>query len=152
MNHRQEMNRPWFPHCLTVLLMMPLLAAGCGVPRPHAGKPRADVVVTITYGGTPVTEGLVDLRNEETGEGGGGELNRQGIAVIPGVVLGSYTVTVVPRPPIVVPGDEARATPPAEDAPNIPEKFRIAATSPLRATVEEGSNQLTFDLRDDSDS
>jgi len=75
------------------------LLVGCGGPSPHSNKPIAEVTIAVTYGGAPVTEGRVDLNNEQAGEAGGGELDSKGVAKIPGMVLGNYTVTVVPLQP-----------------------------------------------------
>lgn len=104
-------------------------------------------MVTVTYGGEPVTVGHVDLNNEQTGEGGGGELNAQGIATITDVPLGDYTVTVLPPPPDPAPVEEGQPAATMKEYPQIPEQFRRIATSPLRAAVQNGSNQFKFDLQ-----
>jgi hypothetical protein len=120
---------------------------GCTGQAPGPDKPRSDVVVTITSGGTPVTEGRVDLQNEQTGEGGGAELDSNGVANIPGVALGVYTVTVMPPPPSPVPPPPGAAPEPAKVYPNIPETVRRAATSPLKAVVKDEGNEFKFDLK-----
>ena len=118
---------------------------GCG-PTPHEGKTTGRVTVTITHGGQPVTTGQVDLSNEQTGEGGGGQLNEEGVATLDRVPLGSYTVTVVPPPPDPTPVAPGQTPPKPQEYPNIPEKFRRNATSPLQAEVKEGENEYQFDL------
>ena len=57
---------------------------------------------------------------------------------------GEYLVLVTPPPP-PAPNPEA---PPVvqEDPANIPKKYRTDATSPLKAVVQTGSNNFTFDL------
>ncbi len=125
------------------------LLAGCGAPAPHSQKPTAQVTVVITFGGQPVTEGRVDLNNEQTGEAGGAELDREGVAKIAGVVLGSYTVTVVPPLAVVAPTATGQPGPAAKAYPNIPASVRMIKSSPLKVDVKKDSpNQFKFDLKD----
>lgn len=121
---------------------------GCGRAGPHSGKQTAQVTVTVTYGGQAVTEGRVDLSNEQTGEGGGGELNAQGVATIPGVVLGSYTVVIVPPELLVVPGATGQTAPAKKQYANIPKKVRSFKSSPFKVEVKEDSpNEFKFELK-----
>jgi len=62
------------PLILTLLLGFTVLS-GCS-HTPGSDKPRRDVSITVTLGGTPVTAGLVNLENPQTGEGGGGSIFR----------------------------------------------------------------------------
>ncbi|MCC7084379.1 MAG: hypothetical protein IT427_05165 [Pirellulales bacterium] len=123
------------------------LISGCH-RTPRGNLPRGDVSVTVTYGGEPVTEGWVDLNDTRTGEGGGGALNGQGVAKLSKLVEGTYVTTVnPPHPTVVVPGQASPATH-KKEYPNIPEKFRDIATSPLRAEVkEEEMSEYRFDLK-----
>ena len=82
---------------MTGLMVSVGLLSGCGQSTPRGKLPSGSL--TITYGGQPVTIGHVDLNNSQTGEGGGGDLNGQGIATLPRIVVGSYIVTVVPPYP-----------------------------------------------------
>lgn len=118
-------------------------ASGCGNHVPHSGKSRADVVVKVTYGGQPVTAGDVDLNNLETGEGGGGALDHTGTARIPGVVLGDYTVTVLPPLSSPIPGENA----PAAKIPPIDRKFQSPEKSPLKLSVSAEGREIAFDLK-----
>lgn len=129
------------------LLLAVGLATGCGTAAPHSGKPKADVTITVTHDGQPVSEGRVDLSNEQTGEGGGGELNAKGVVTIPGVALGSYTMVVSPPEALLVPG-ASQPAPAKKDYANIPAKFRALQTSPLKVDVKQGSpNQFQFELK-----
>ena len=140
--------------CRGFPVLIAILAIGCaltvGCDRTPRGKlPRGDITVTVTYGADPVTEGWVDLNNVQTGEGGGGVLNGQGIARLARVVEGTYVVTVnPPHPNVVIPGQSAPATK-TKEFPNIPQKFREVATSPLQADVKQGeSGEYRFDLKE----
>lgn len=136
------------PVWLALLAGSCALAAGCD-RTPRGKLPRGDVTVTVTYGGEPVNEGWVDLNNVESGEGGGNALNAQGIATLSRVVEGTYVVTVnPPHPTLVVPG---QPPPPKQKKafPDIPQKFRDATASPLRADVAQGeTRQYSFDLKE----
>ena len=146
------MTRDWpieWPGWNVVLggLLLSGLLAGCGGDT-GPQKPQGDATVTITYGGAPVTAGRVDLVNDQTGEGGGAELDENGQATLSGVTQGSYTVTVVPPPPenpAPIPGQPA---PVEKQYANIPKKFRQAATSPLRADVKDEAAEYSFDLKE----
>lgn len=118
-------------------------SAGCGQHVPHSGKSRADVVVKVMFGGQPVTAGDVDLNNLETGEGGGGALDHTGTARIPGVVLGDYTVTVLPPLSSPIPGENA----PAAKIPPIDRKFQSPEKSPLKLSVPAEGREIAFDLK-----
>ncbi|QDT92584.1 hypothetical protein [Gimesia algae] len=125
-------------------LLCVLELSGCS-RTPGAEKPRGAVTIQITNGTDPVTEGQVDLVNEQTGEGGGGTLNSDGTASLEMVALGTYTVTVNPPPQEpVVPG---QAPPAVKNYENIPTQVRKINTSPLKLKVKSGSNEFAFDLK-----
>tara|TARA_R110002095_G_scaffold154388_6_gene134191 strand:- start:121 stop:513 length:393 start_codon:yes stop_codon:yes gene_type:complete len=122
--------------------------AGCGSHQPGSDKPRESITIAITYGGEPVTEGMVNLENTTTGEGGGGELDAQGVATIPNVVLGEYTVTIIPPDPDPVPPAPGQPAAKIKTYSNIPPEFRTSNKSTLKAEVKAGSNELKFDLKE----
>lgn len=145
---RNPLGRRLLSRFFVLLILSSGLLLGCGRGGPHSGKPTAPVTVTVTYGGEPVTEGRVDLSNEQTGEGGGGELNGQGVATIPGVVLGNYAVIVIPPEPQLVPAETGAPAPAKKEHPNIPAKFRSLNSSPLKVEVKKDSpNQFKFELK-----
>ena len=123
-----------------------LLLAGCS-HTPGSEKPRTDVTVTITENGTPLTEAEVNLVNEDTGEGGGGTLNSEGVATISKVVLGTYTVIILPPDQTVVPPEPGQAAPEVKEYLNIPQKVRDPKTSPFKAKVSKESTEFKFDLK-----
>ncbi len=90
----------------------------------------------------------MNLENNDTGEGGGGELNAEGIVTIPNVVLGSYTVTIVAPDPDPVPPEPGQAAPKPQVFKNVPKKFRTSKTSPLKVEIKEGENKFEFDLKE----
>ena len=148
MLYRRKTSCRGFPVLIAILAISCALTVGCD-RTPRGKLPRGDITVTVTYGADPVTEGQVDLNNVQTGEGGGGFLNGQGIATLARVVEGTYVVTVnPPHPNVVIPGQPAPATK-RKESPNIPQKFREVATSPLQADVKQGeSGEYRFDLKE----
>jgi len=130
-----------------VALFVTFAVAGCGARIPHGQKPRSDVVLTITDDGEPVPQGYVSLVNDATGEGGGGALDATGRALLSGVVLGDYVVTVGPPETVVSPASDGRPGGAGERQAAVPDRFHRAATSPLRVSVGPDRNEFTFDLK-----
>ncbi|WP_339732768.1 carboxypeptidase-like regulatory domain-containing protein [uncultured Gimesia sp.] len=130
-----------------ILALGSVVSPGCS-HTPGAEKPRSDIQLTILSGGAPVTEGMVNLENPETGEGGGGVLTADGKVTIPNVVLGTYTVTIVPPDPDPVPPEPGQPATAPKTFKNIPKKFRENNASPLKVEVKADSNEFTFDLKD----
>ena len=123
-----------------VLMIAGSTLAGCG--GSVETKKKADVTITVTYGGDPVTEGDVRLMMTGKGEGAAGTLNEAGKVELQEVVLGNYSVAVTP--PEGTPDNPA----PKKDYPNSPAKFRNVQQSPLKAEVKAGTNEITFDLKE----
>lgn len=128
--------------------LIAILLTGCG-HTPGSGKERNDITLKITFGGEPVTEGVVNLENPQTGEGGGGTLSEEGTATISGVVLGTYTVVVLPPDPDPVPPEPGKPSPPPKTYENIPAKFRQNQSSPLKVDVTADSAEFEFDLKNE---
>lgn len=122
-----------------VLITAGATLAGCG--GSVEAKKKAEVTITVTYGGTPVTEGDVRLMMTGKGEGAAGTLNEAGKVELQEVVLGNYSVAVTP--PEGTPDNPA----PKKEYPNIPKQFRNVQQSPLKADVKPGANEFTFDLK-----
>ncbi|QDV53658.1 hypothetical protein [Gimesia fumaroli] len=123
-----------------VLLYSSSILTGCGGASEEA-KQRADVTITVTHEGTPVTEAEVRMMQVGKGEGAVGMLNESGQAELSDVVLGSYLVTV--NPPEGTPDNPA----PKKEYPNIPKQYRSLKDSPLKADVQSGDNEFTFELK-----
>lgn len=128
-------NRTWKPWLTAAV---GLILCGCGggdslEKFPVSGK--------VTYKGEPVQEGDVNFRNEQAG--GGGAIDPTGsFEVEGGLPAGKYTVYITPaikmEPPTF--GKDGTASPKAPDAPNIPQKYRLPATSGFEVTVESRPN------------
>ncbi|QGQ22025.1 carboxypeptidase regulatory-like domain-containing protein [Gimesia benthica] len=131
--------------CFLCLLCSTVLV-GCS-QSPSDDKQRSGVTISISFAGEPVTTGSVNLENSETGESGGGELNADGSVTISNIVLGNYTVTILPPDPDPVPPEPGQPAKKMEVYKNIPEKFRNRKTSPLKVEVKDGENEFQFDLK-----
>ncbi|MEW4566286.1 hypothetical protein AB1L88_00320 [Tautonia sp. JC769] len=131
---------------------------GSGGPRPPMGK----VSGTVTHNGAPLTEGSVVFspaqgKGSDTGHVAIGQIDSNGRFVLTtfntgdGAVLGQHVVTI-----------QAKTAPKTTPPPNpdgtitfnyalaagsaIPAKYENPEQSPLRYTVEPGSNTFEIDL------
>jgi len=134
---------------LAAFLMCALLSVGCGGSS-DSDEPRGDVTISISYGGEPVPEGMINLIGEKGGNDKGGDLSKEGIATISGLALGKYKVTVVPPMLDPAPPEPGKPAPKMKEYPNIPKKFRQPKTSPLTIEISEESRDLKFDLKDEN--
>lgn len=116
------------------------LLTGCGGAAEESKK-RADITITVTHAGTPVTEAELRLMMIGKGEGAMGILNESGQVTLSDVVLGDYAVVVTP--PEGTPDNPV----PQKEYPNIPKQYRNLQDSPLKADVKAGSNEFTFELK-----
>lgn len=124
--------------------LLVLTSIGCDGGPP--GKPSGSATITVTFGGQPVTEGMVSLQNA-SGEGGGSPLNSAGVATIPVVTKGSYVVTITPPIGGVAPPEPGKTLAPQKEYANIPAKFRRTESSPLKAEIKNDKNDLKFELQ-----
>ena len=104
----------------------------------------------VTFQGEPVSKGLVLLANAEKGVHVMAELRGDGTFDVEtadgfGLPPGTYQVAITP-PRIEFPIDPTGAPPVIREYPNIPAKYRDAATSGLTIAVEEGENRLDVDM------
>jgi hypothetical protein len=63
------------------------------------------------------------------------------------VVVGNYLVVITP--PIHIVDTDPGRSPPApveKPAPNIPPKYRMQGSTPLKAPVKPGQNEFNFDM------
>ncbi|VTS06312.1 Uncharacterized protein OS=Planctomyces maris DSM 8797 GN=PM8797T_22398 PE=4 SV=1 [Tuwongella immobilis] len=124
------------------LLLLALVGTmGCG----SGEKPAGTVSGTVTLAGNPLLTGDVNFSGKD-GSAAIARIGEGGAFKVDGVVdTGEYTVFVTPTPPEPqMPGKKA-AAPKKFD---VPAKFRSASTSPVKVTVESGSNNLKIDLKD----
>lgn len=130
---------------LLPILLLAWIPLGC-TPAPKVG----DVKGRVTFEGKPVTEGTVSFFNADIGYGADATLNEDGTFVIKtlerGLIVGEYVVMITPGKYL---DKSDPTTPPSlveKEAPNIPEKYRRQGSTPLRATIATGMNELTFDM------
>jgi len=126
--------------CLLVISLM-----GCG----SSGEPSVDVITingTVTFEGSPITEGTIQFEDSSTGISSSAELGTDGTYSME-IANGNYKVTVTP-PWVEV--DMGPDSPPQEDykeVDNIPQQYRQTTTTDLTATVTEAGQTIDFDLK-----
>ena len=119
------------------------LAGGCGGPYDAA------VTGVITIDNAPVPRGTVKFLPQQAGPPGYGLIGSDGSYEVMtgrerGLQSGSYVVTVVANEESI-PNPEP-SLPPRPGKPITPPWYRIPAQSPLKFTVEPGSNEIDLDL------
>lgn len=123
-----------------------LLALGCG-----STEPAGQVAGKVTYKGTPVTEGVVILRDASTGAAAEAQIGGDGSYTITtqkgGLPPGDYKITVTP-PEIPGPVGDGTSEPGMIPKPvdNIPEKYRSPTTTPLMVTLKDGGNEFNISM------
>lgn len=121
-----------------------LVVSGCGGGGSQA--PTGSVSGTVTFQGTPVTEGDVNLISRETGQVYAAPLGDGGsFKIADPVQTGSYIVSIAP--PLGAPPTVENPTPVIPNPANIPQKYRSDQTSDLKADVKAGENTFTFDMK-----
>jgi hypothetical protein len=127
-----------------VLFVVLLLAFGCD-SGPQTGK----VSGKVTFKGQPVKEGTVTFLNLTEGGAAEATINPDGTyAVASGVALGEYVVEI--KPLTEMKDTDPGKSPPApveKPAPDIPRKYRQQGTTPLKATVNAGENEVNFEMK-----
>jgi hypothetical protein len=132
-----------FVWCLVIAIWCFATPTGC-----DSGPQKGEVAGKVTFKGKPVKEGMVTFLN--LSEGGAHEASigaEGGYAVQGGVVVGEYVVEVKPLTQMV--DTDPGKSPPApmeKPAPDIPKKYRMQGTTPLKAAVKAGKNEINFDL------
>jgi hypothetical protein len=118
--------------------------AGC---RP-AGPPTGQVSGKVTFEGKAVSQGRVTFQHPDTGYSDEALLNKDGtFAVQAPMPVGEYKVYLIP---LVVREQVDRRGPEVgveQKAPDIPEKYRTIGGTDLKATVKEGKNDITLDMK-----
>lgn len=128
---------------LIVALLQFVFVVGCGGPY------DASVSGIVTLDGSPLPRGTVKFDPDQQGPSGYGLIESDGSYSIMvgreyGLPSGSYTVTVVANEPSVP--NKSPSLPPAPGKPITPAWYREAAHSPLKKTVESGSNEINLEL------
>lgn len=130
----------------SVLLLILPLVAGCGSSK---DPPKYPVKGKISFQGQPVGEGTMQFFSPTVGSSGvkiaaTGEFDFKEVG---GLTEGSYQVFVAPPEQFTTP-PQAGGPPmtPKKEFPNIPPKYRQAATSGFTAVVKSGDNKFEFDM------
>jgi len=129
---------------LAIAIGLSLAVAGCS-NAPATGEIRGKV----TFKGQPVTEGTVTFLNLTDGGGGEGQIEQDGrYAVMGAIPVGEYVVEIKPLMHMV--DTDPGKSPPApmeKPAPNIPRKYRMQGSTPLKEAVKSGQNEINFDMK-----
>ena len=125
-----------------------VLCFGCGSGNK---TPVGTVSGKVTFNGMPVTEGFVTFVRQGGGGSGAGTIGSDGsysaTGVDGGIPTGEYTVVVMPPE---VQKDLGPNTAPAvvrKEMKDIPQKYRGEATSDLKTSIKEGSNEYNVDMK-----
>lgn len=129
--------------CLCIAAVW-LCGCGGGVEKPPAGR----LYGSVTAKGKPLTNAVIHFYSPKTGAVANAELGNDGsFQVAYPVQVGTYSVYVTP-PEVAGKADGVTPDPEPIDNPNIPQKYRTAATSGLTFEVKEGDNNFAEDLTD----
>jgi hypothetical protein len=122
-----------------VLLYLP----GCS-----SGPARGEVQGKVTFKGSPVKEGKVTFLSPAGLGDSEADITTDGTyALVGGAVVGDYIVEI--KPLVVIVDTDPGKSPPApmeKKAPDIPKKYRMQGTTPLKANVKAGKNEINFDM------
>lgn len=115
---------------------------GCGSEK----EPMGSVKGTVTYNGSPLTEGLVNLYSDKKSVVGTAEIDSEGkFEFGNAITTGNYRVYISPPPP---PAPPEPGQPPIKvpKPQKIPNKYRSADKTDLNITVKEGENDIPIQL------
>ena len=130
-------------------LLLYLLFSGLVLPACSSGPARAEVHGKVTFKGQPLKEGTVTFLNTKEGGAAEATINADGTyAVAGGAVVGEYDRVEI-KPLTEMKDTDPGKTPPSrveKPAPNIPARYRMQGTTPLKATVKPGKNEINFEM------
>ncbi len=139
-----------FPISLSPCLLVSLSVLVVGLAGCSRGPDVGEVRGKVSFKGKPVTEGTVTFINPTTGYVAEANLEKDGSYVVKtregGLVVGDYLVMVNPLIYLDRSDPKTPPSPMEKPAPNIPEKYRNQGRTPLKATVQKGTNTFDFDL------
>ena len=126
-----------------------LCLAALGVPGCSREEPMGPEAGRVTFQGKAVSEGRITFHDADRGIFIVAPLEADGrytvrMAQGPGLPIGSYRVTIEPPLPTIVTGEAKNA--PKREFPSIPPRYHSPATSPLRAEIKLGANDLPFEM------
>jgi hypothetical protein len=140
--------RPWRRISGSIRYGIILLAAGVLASLSGCGQKAKEIPVgtvsgTVTVKGKPLEIGRLNFASGQQGTGASGSLGPEGKYTLDGpLATGTYDVFVSFE---ISPAQFG--TPAAEVLKTVPSKYQKQNTSKLVAQVEEGANELTFELK-----
>jgi hypothetical protein len=121
-----------------------LLIPGCS-----SGPVKGEVHGKVTFKGQPVKEGTITFLNTKDGGAAEAAINADGTYVVQrGAVVGEYDKVEI-KPLMEMKDTDPGKTPPSmveKPAPNIPAKYRQQGSTPLKASVKPGKNEINFEM------
>src|ERR1019366_6706307 len=134
-----------------MVLVLAGIAQGTGLAGCKRGPAIGEIHGRVTFQEKPVSAGTISFFNPELGSGADAPLGEDGTYVVKtkdrGLVVGEYIVFITPETYIEKSDPTTPAARVEKNAPNIPEKYRRQGTTPLKATVAAGKNELNFDMQ-----
>jgi hypothetical protein len=135
-------------YCLALLFVSYLLQAGCST-----GPVKGEVHGKVTFKGkgnsAPVKEGTVTFLNTRDGGAAEGHINSDGTYTVQGgALVGEYDRVEI-KPLMEMKDTDPGKTPPSmveKKAPEIPAKYRQQGTTPFKASVKAGKNEINFEM------
>jgi len=125
-----------------------VVLAALALPACSSGPVKGEVHGKVTFKGQAVKEGTVTFLNTKEGGAAEAPIGTDGTyAVQGGAVVGDYVVEIKPLTHIV--DTDPGKSPPApveKPAPDIPAKYRMQGTTPLKASVKAGKNEINFEM------
>ena len=128
---------------LTAIGVAVAVLIGC-----NSGPKQGEVRGKVTFQNEAVTEGTITFLNPNEGGAAEGTIKSDGsYSLTAKLPAGEYVVVITP-PMHIVDTDPGKSPPAPVEKPmkDIPKKYRMQGTSPLRATVKEGKNEHNFDM------
>lgn len=121
-----------------------IMLSGCGSDK----EPKGSVRGIISYNGSPLTEGLVNIYSDSKSVVGTTEIDSAGTFKFDNMIAaGDYRVYISPPPPPAPP--EPGQSPIKIPKPQkIPQKYRSADKTDLKITIKEGDNDIPIQLTD----
>jgi hypothetical protein len=124
-----------------LLPVVAIVSSGCDASKPPAGT----VAGTVSYNGSAVIAGTVNFISP-TGSAAQGNIDESGTYKVDSPLqAGEYKVYVSPPLPTPGPPGKRAAAPPKFV---VPQKYRDPATTPAKAVVKAGTNEIPIELKD----
>lgn len=117
-----------------------------------SGDPLGTVHGKVTYKGEPAPVGATIAFVSASGAAGSGNIGADGTySVTASLPVGIYTVIISPPANVLSPAEAMRASQPGgvtDKYPNIPPKYRAAATSNSSLEIKPGKNEYNLNMTD----